>query len=173
MIVLSLVIFLLAILFAAVFLEPVRIHFYLDTDELDMHATARWTSMLSLNARVINYRLFITVRLFGKKVSAQFLKKGKKARTGTNIFEALALSDTRVEVSYGLNDPFLTGIFCAAADFAGALMRNAGITLEPDFLPDSEFLRVAAATSLNIGDTIVNLVKLKLRKRRTKYGSAA
>ncbi|MEL4106471.1 hypothetical protein AAFA46_06500 [Oscillospiraceae bacterium WX1] len=169
-----LVILLLTILIAAFFIEPVRISFFLDTDGPDMHANARWTRNITIEARIIDYQLFLTCRLFRKKIFAQFLKKrGKNAKSGANIFKALALSDSDVKISYGLSEPSLTGIFCAVADFFAALIQNVGIELEPDFFPEREYLHVKAGTSLNLGNTAINLIKSKFLKRRKKYGSTA
>lgn len=166
-----LVILLLAILVTAIFIEPMRISFFLDTDRLDMHANARWTRNITLEARIIDYHMFLTCWLFRKKIFARFLKRGKKVKSRENLFKALALSDSEVKISYGLSEPSLTGIFCAVADFAVALIRNVGIELEPDFFPEREFLHVKAVTSLNLGDTVLNLIKSKFTKRRKNYGS--
>jgi hypothetical protein len=171
--VLALIIILLAILAVVVFLEPVRITFLLDTDRLDMHAIARWAPFAALEARIIDYRLFVTVRLFGKKIVARYMKKDGNKKPRASHFEALALSGTTVKISCGLSEPHLTGIFCAAADFAGALIRDVGIELEPEFFPDREFLHLEAATSLNIGRTIIRLIKASILRRRNNYGSTA
>ena len=161
-----LVLVIFAAIAAVLFFEPVRISFSLDTDKPDMYARMRWLSFIGVDARLINYRLFITARLFSRKVAERFINKGNKSKSRYGVVKALALSDTRVKMAYGLNEPFLTGIFCAAADFAGALINNAGIELDPHFIPDQEFVRIKAATSLNLGKTFINLAIQKFRKQK-------
>jgi hypothetical protein len=174
MYVLLLIICILAIAAAAIFFEPVRITFLLDTDRLDMRALARWRPLLGIGAQIVDYRLYLTVRLFGWKIWSGFRKKGAGNGARGSLLKSMALSDTRVRISCGLSQPHVTGIFCAAVDFAGALISNVGIELEPEFVPDREFIRIRAVTSLNIGKTLVNLIKPKSNRarRRKIYGSA-
>ena len=173
MVILAFIIILLAIFIIIMFAEPVRISFLLDTDRLEMSAKGRWTAIAAFEARIIDYRLFVTVRLFGWKIFTGFLKKTGSKRPVSSVFQALALSDTSVEIAWGLNAPHLTGIFCAAAEFAGRLLRDADIALEPDFVPDREYLHLTAKTSLNLGKTVVNMLRVSRAKRRKGYGSAA
>ena len=63
-------------------------------------------------------------------------------------------------------------IFVAAADFAAALVKTADIELEPEFRPDNEFLRIEAATDLNAGKTLFNMLRKKITGRRESYGTA-
>ena len=173
MAVLTLVLLLMALVVILVFTQPVRISFILDTDRLDMHALARWTPVTALEARIVDSRLHVTVRLFGRKILARVIRRGARQGTAASMYKALAISGTTVNIACGLNAPHLTGYICAAAEAAGALVNSAGIEIEPDFFPDREYIRLRAATSLNIGRTLVNLIRASLFKRRKRYGSTA
>jgi len=161
-----------AAVLVAVFLKPVAISFLFDTNEMVMYAAAGWMRFVWVEARIIDYHLYITVFLFRKKIYAGFRKSRKKGRSVTAFFESMSLSNTSARISYGFYEPHLTGVFSAAADFAAALIRTADIELEPEFSPESEFLRIEAATHLNAGQTLFNMLKKKITRRRKNYGSA-
>ncbi len=162
-----------AALITAAFLNPVAISFLLDTNRMDMSAEARWKPFVRAEARIINYRLFVTAYLFRKKIYAGFIRQGEKERSHRALFESMYLSDTAVRIFYGFHEPHLTGLFSGAADFVAALLRKADIELAPDFTPDNEFLRVEAKTKLIAGKTLINMVGNKFARigRRKKYGS--
>lgn len=170
---LLLILFIIAALIIVLIFKPLVISFYLDTDKMDMHALARWHP-IRIEAKIINYRIFMRVFLFSKRIYARFLKSQKEKRSKTDLFRAMALSDTMIKISYGLNEPYLTGVFSGAAHFIKSLISTADIELEPEFIPENEFLRIKANTSLNIGRTLLNLLKLKFKnaRRRKNYGSA-
>ncbi|NLA87396.1 MAG: hypothetical protein GX847_09010 [Clostridiales bacterium] len=157
----------------AFFLNPVAVSFLLDTDQMDMLATASWKPLVRAEARIINYRLFVTVYLRRIRIYAGFIKPQKKGRSGKAFFESMDLSNTAVRISCGLHEPHLTGLFSGAADFATALVRTADIELEPVFTPCNEFLRIDAKTELNAGKTLFNMLRKKFAqiRRRNNYGS--
>lgn len=174
MYVLLLIVCLLTALTAAVFFEPVRISFLFDTDMASLRARARWMPFVVLDARMVDARPFVTLRFFGKRVYEGFFRgNGGKRRRGA-LVKAAALSDTHVSIACGFREPHLTGIFCAAADAAAAFVNASVLELEPDFLPEKEFLKIRAKAALSIGRTLVNMVREKLKtiKRRKNYGSA-
>jgi hypothetical protein len=173
MFILLLLLILIIAVIIAVFVKPVAVSFLLDTNQMDMHAQATWMPV-KVEASVKDYRLFIRVLLFRKKVYAGFLKPGKKRRKGRVQLEALDLSNTRAFVAYGFNEPYLTGIFSAAADITASLLNAADIELEPAFIPDNEFLKIEARTDLNAGKTLIRILRKKLQRtgRKTHYGSA-
>lgn len=164
----------IAVFIIALFFEPVAIYFSLDTDKMDMHALAKWTRIIKIQARVINNHLFITAYILRLRIYAGHLKPGKKSGSKKTLFEALDLSRTHAKISYGFSEPYLTGIFCAAADFAASLLQSADIELEPEFLPENEYLIIAAETQLNAGKTLINMIRMKFEnaKRRKNYGPA-
>lgn len=171
---LLLLLFIIAIIIIVVFFEPIVISFFLDTNKMDMHATVKWIPFIRIEGRVINYRLFITAYFFRKKIYAKFMKPREKGKSRKALFESMELSNTSAQITYGFNEPHLTGVFCGAADFIGSLIRSADIELEPVFIPENEFLRITAKTYLNAGRTLINMLSTKFRntRRRKSYGSA-
>lgn len=138
-----------------------------------MCAAARWMPF-RIEARVRDFRVFISVLFFGKRIYNGYMKQRKKSRKGKAVYEALDLSNTRAKISYGFNEPYLTGIFCAASGFGTVLFRSADIELDPVFFPEDEFLRIDAGTDINAGKTLVNMLKNKIANtgRRKNYGPA-
>lgn len=171
---LLLFLFLIAAIVMAIFFEPVSILFFLDTDKMDMHTSVKWIPFIRIEARVNHYRPFITVYFFRTKIYAGFLKQGKKSKSRKALFETMALSNTSAKISYGLSEPYLTGLFCGAADFIAVLIRSADIALEPEFIPENEFLKISAKTQLNAGKTFINMLRKNIQnsRRRNNYGSA-
>ncbi len=165
---------LLAVVIIAAFFEPVVISFFFDTNEMDMYAVARWIPFIRIVARIIEFRLHITVFVLRKKMVAGFMKPSKKSRSKKKLFDTLALSNTSATISYGFNEPYLTGIFCTAAEFAATLIRSADIALEPVFYTENDFLKISAKTELNTGKTLINMLRTKFisTRRRKNYGPA-
>lgn len=161
-----LIVSILAALAAVIFFEPVRISFLLDTDEADLRARARWMPVAALDARLVDARPFVTLRFFGKRVYEGFFRRsGGKKRRGA-LVKAAALSDTRVSIACGFHEPHLTGIFYAAANAAAAFVNASALELEPNFLPEKEFVKIRAKTALNIGRTLANMAREKLKTNR-------
>jgi hypothetical protein len=181
MIILWFVLLLAALLFIAVFTKPVHVFFHLDSSEMDMRAWFKWL-FVRAEADVIDYKVHLEVYLAGWRVFSDVLKKkGRQDRTThmstsaqyASKFNALDLHDTRVRMSYGFNEPQFTGIFCAAGCFIDTLLQDAEIEQYPDFLPDSEFLKIEAETNVNAGKTLLNMVQSKFHgeRRRKNYGT--
>jgi len=164
----------IAVLLIAIFFEPVAISFSLDTNKMDMNMSAKWMRFIRVETRVVNYRLFITVYFLGKKIGAGFKRPKKKGMSGKELAGSLHLSRTRANISYGFREPFLTGIFCAVADFAASLIESADIALQPEYVPENEYLIITAKSELNAGKTLINMLRIKTAKtrRRKNYGPA-
>ncbi len=163
--------FILIVIAAAVLImliTPVKIYFHLDTDEMDMHINAEWTRAILTEIRIINRRLFINVSLFGRKIMSRYLK----SKPRPDMIKAMNLRDTRINVRYGLNQPQLTGVFCAAAGLFNSLFSDARVEVIPDFVPVNEFIRVEGETTINTRKTLMSMIKLKFTKRRKIYGTA-
>jgi hypothetical protein len=147
MIILMLVLLLAAVLIIAAFTEPVRIRFQLDSSVMDMRAQIKWL-VVRAEARVIDYKVHLEVYAAGLRVYSDFLKK-KGRQGGAALWQnasklsakvkALDLQDTRIRISYGLNEPLLTGIFCAAIAFIEELLQYADIEQSPEFCRRANF----------------------------------
>jgi hypothetical protein len=161
MLILLIIACIIAFIIIAVFYAPVKIYCLLDTEIPDMSIRASWLSFLRVTARVIEYRLYIQVFLFNLNIVSRYLKSKGKRQRPADLIRAPELHGTEIKIRYGLNEPNLTGIFFSAAEFIAALIDGARVEIYPDFLPIIEFLRVEAATNLNIGRTVLNLAQLK------------
>lgn len=150
-----------------VFFAPVRIRFWLDTDGPDMEAQAVWLHILKLDFSVMDYKIHMTLRLFGRTVVKRFLKPPKKGR-GLRLehVRALDLHGTEMTIRYGFDAPSLTGIFSAAFEMIRSLMQTVDMALYPVFLPDHEFLTVDAETTLMIGRSLLNVMMYNRSERK-------
>lgn len=160
---------LLAIFFIvlAVFLVPVKISSYLDVSMEDVYAQATW-SFVNAEFKLIGNQALLCVFLFKVKIFSRFLNRKSKRkehkRSAIQVFKALRLNNTALDINYGFNEPYLTGIFFVLFDFIASVINIAEVGLYPDFLPEAEFLRIKAKTNLSIGETIINLSRQKMKR---------
>ncbi|SHH88530.1 hypothetical protein SAMN02745823_01358 [Sporobacter termitidis DSM 10068] len=156
----ALAIFLIAL---AIFLIPVKISSHLDVSMADVYTKATW-SFIKAELKLIGDQAFLRIFLFNMKVFSRFInrKRKKHRRSAVQILKALKLNHTALDINYGFNEPYLTGIFFVILNFIASIFNKAEVGLYPEFLPDAEFLRIKAKTNLNIGKTIINLSRQKV-----------
>lgn len=171
----------LAALIAAVFIAPVGIDFLFDTVAASVSLRARWLGVVRGEGTAAGGHIHLTLRLFSARLYAGPLrpKRGADSFSLRALLNAAVLSDIRIRFSYGSDEPHLTGYFCAAGEFLRTLLAQlptADVVIEPEFLPQEEFLTVAARARLNAGRTLWNLLKMRFHikkpRRRHRYGSA-
>lgn len=155
----------LMILLVLAYSEPLNIKFIFNSTDADMHLAMVWLRDIKINAVIKELRPYVSVFVFDREVMSRFLKK-RKGQGGT--ITALALHDTDVRISYGLNSFAATGLISAALGVLGSVGKIDHFEQIPEFLPADEYLKIDAATKLNIGKTVSNMIllKSKLRKRR-------
>jgi hypothetical protein len=166
---LLLFLFLAVIFIVSLLYEPVSVSFLLDTVKMDMHAAARWTQNLRIEARTVNYSLLIRVYLYGLKVYSGSLKK--RVKSGRKILSSLKLTDTAVKINCGFREPLLLGFFCAGAGIIASLLKPKYMVLEPEFTTGDEYLVIKAKTKLQTLETLKNMLRMKSQSttRRKSY----
>lgn len=165
---LLLFLFIAVILLASAFYEPVAVSFLLDTDRMDMHAKALWLRFIKVEARPVEYSVFIRVYLFNMKIYSGSVKPKNKMKSKRDMIKSLELSDTAISISYGITNPFLLGVFSAAAGIISSLIDASQLDLEPSFITGTEYLTVAAKTKIMTGKTLINMLRIKLNNTRRK-----
>jgi hypothetical protein len=151
-----------------IYYKPLRVSFLLDSDEMKMMATMTWLRIIKAEVMIVEYKPHISLYFRDKKIYSKIRKMKEKA--GGNSWRALSLHDSKIRTFYGLSQPHLTGIFYAAANFLSSLTKTIEIEQYPEYAPLNEYLRIEAKTSVNLGKSLFNLIRLKMnrKKRREK-----
>ncbi len=100
------------------------------------------------NIRIVNHRII-------SKHGSFNLKRLVKSIDATKI---------RVKMNYGLNDPFQTGILCGALNILSSFLDIEEIIQVPDFLAQSNYVRIEAEALINVRHSILNFAKTKNKK---------
>jgi hypothetical protein len=163
------IVLLAAVLAYLIFEKPVGVYFLLDSDEMEMMVRATWLGSIRSDIRIVEQRPHINIFFGNRRIYSKTMEKNKTHDgSGRLHLKALRLSDTKIKTFYGLAEPHLTGILYGATEFIASFAVAAEIMQFPDYVPDREYLRIEAETRLNIGATIVSLISLKFRKRRSE-----
>ncbi|NMA38515.1 MAG: hypothetical protein GX942_09475 [Papillibacter sp.] len=165
---LLLFLFIAVILLVSAFYEPVAVSFLLDTDRMDMHAKALWMRFIKVEAKPLEFSVYITVYIFNKKIYSGLVKRKNKKISKRDMLKSLKLSDTAISIRYGITNPFLLGIFSAAAGIISSLISARLVELEPCFVTGTEYLTIAGKTKIMTGKTLINMLRIKLNNTRRK-----
>lgn len=169
---LFIVLLILAFVFV-LFEVPSQILCVLDTDRNIFYGVLSWLSpLLKVEFEMVDYSPCLTFYLFHKRIATKTLQK----RTGKNKYnlKAISLKNSYITLNYGLVNPFSTGIANGIIEAFYSFFHDIYFESIPDFFPDHEYIVVKAKSDLNIGETIINIIRLrthKNNKRSDKYGS--
>lgn len=99
----------------------------------------------------------LNAELFKKRLVKKVTSKGSASR----LLKAAKVTNVDVSTSYGLEDPFATGIVYGAMNLAAAYLPRARIRLLPDFMSSETYVNVNADANFKLGQTIVSYIKNK------------
>lgn len=108
----------------------------------------------------------LSVYLFKRKVYSGQLNTGERAGDSTELIKASSPSDIQMDIDYGFRDPFVTGIACGSIGAVSELANFMEFRQRPDFATDEDYIRLDATASVNVGNTLVNYARAKIRKRK-------
>lgn len=161
--VLIFILLLLLVLIILIFAVAIRLTFILDTDKEDMKVTLIWLyPFIKLIVKMENARPLLIVCLFKKKVYERILKKKRRKRDNMELVRLAKTEDFNVTASYGFVDPATTGVTCAGINIISNLI-GANINNRPNFMPQNNYVYLNANASVNVGQTLVNLIKAKFK----------
>ncbi|NLL45325.1 MAG: hypothetical protein GX250_00775 [Clostridiales bacterium] len=159
----------IATLIYLIFTRPVELSFWLSSGEKDMELHVSWLGVLRACVKRVNFRTHVAAYVFKARIYSGFLKKTGKG-FNSEIIRALSLSDTELKTCYGLNGPHITGILFGVLSAIASMVGLERFEQYPEFLSGEEYLQIEGSSKLNIGRTVSNYVRLKLKKRkRRKY----
>jgi hypothetical protein len=107
---------------------------------------------------------FIIVYIFKIKVYKKPLKIKKNTNTRINLYKAVNPNNIEMTTHYGFKDPFHTGIVCGAFSIIAGYINLAKIKQFPNFMASNDYIYVDAKANINIGNSIIYLVKNKFKK---------
>jgi len=156
----------LAVLVYLFFEKPLKVGFLLDSDEMKMMAAVTWLKIFKAELKIVDTKPQISIYIKSKRIYSQSVKKAKKKDMSS--FRALSLKDTKVNIFYGLIRPDINGMLYAVLKFIGSLTDSVEVEQYPEYFPENEYLRIEADTNVNIGNSIVNLIKQKLESNKRR-----
>lgn len=162
MTIILLVLLVLFVVLLAISYIPLKLRFYLNTDTADAHASAAWPFMKT-EVTLMDGRVFLCVFLFKFRIFSRLLKHHQKEPKTSVIqtLKALELNKTTLDIEYGLNEPYFTGMLYVMIDYFAAVFNIAEVNINPDFLPDTEYMTIDANADLHVASTIMNFLKEK------------
>lgn len=153
-----------ALIFLLVYLayrRPMEAEFLLDSDGPEIKLVLTWLSFFRMEAELAPDGAHARVYLFDIRISSRRIIA--KRKTSLKLFSALSLSDTSLRLGYALNDPFLNGLMLIGISMAGDMAGTVELEQFPDFIPGREYLYLEGTTQLNLGRTMANLIRSKIR----------
>lgn len=163
------IVLLLSIFVMLAFTRLSTVAMQLDTDRNDFHFLFYWLyPLLKSRVEFSNYRPLLTVYLFNIRVFSKVLRANKKKKQKQPVldyYHALDLRNLSMKASYGLGNPFTTGIFAGTIGLFAPFLRNAEIVTYPDFFSAGDYISVQASAKMNIGNTVLSMLRLKRKNK--------
>lgn len=157
----------------ALFTVSARVTLNLDTDENMLSVKSSWLiQTASVQFLKKESRQKVSIFFSGKRIASWNIRlkpKAKKRRRGLFYVRALSMERARCKTAYGFSTPFLTGISSGFPLFIQSIVPNISIEMTPDFFSDHAYLIVRAEAKLNLGRTILNLIRKRPDKRSEKH----
>lgn len=157
----------IAVLVYLIFARPVELSFWLSSGETDMELHVSWLRFLRAIVKRVNSRTHVAAYVFKGRIYSGFLKKTGKG-FNSEVIKALSLSDTEVKTSYGLSGPHITGILFGVLSAVASVVGLERFEQYPEFFSGEEYLQIEGSSKLNIGRTVANYVRSKLKKRKRR-----
>ena len=144
------------------FLIALKIKVVLNTDETDLNMTVFWIRpFIKAMVSMENATPVLKLYLFNKRILKRALKNGKNKQKGMNLVQITNPKDIHVNVHYGFRDPFTTGIACGAINIASQFIDIDEMNQTPDFLTGNDYIYLDATAKVNLGSTLIKLLKSK------------
>lgn len=170
MILFLIILLLLGLFVWSLFEKPAVVNGYLNTNTDELLLTLNWYgSFFKAEINIIKYSPRLSIFIFQKRIYSKAVKKRKgKRKMNLEDIRALVLYDEYATVRYGLDNPFSTGIACGLMEIIQTYFSGIRITQVPDFIPFQEYVEMDAGAKLNIGKTVVNILRLQSERKGEK-----
>lgn len=171
----SISLFLILLIFELLAIIPLKVKVIVDSKELPNFCfKASWLSpFLKGTVTKENSSMFLTVYLFNAKV---LKKELKNASTGyidkLNLIKDLKVNFIDVKVSYGFEDPSITGMLCGAVDLVSSYINLDTLYNDFDFCSDYDYFNLNVLANINMINLLVTICKYnKKAKVSPLYGT--
>lgn len=152
----------LIIFLVLLFLIALRIKVVLNTEKSDAKMTLFWLGPV--------FKAFITMKdsspvirlaIFDKVIMKIKPKPRPKKSTSDKfkLVQQINPQDVHVNFRYGFNDPYNTGVACGAVNMASQFINIDSLIHTPDFTSSKDYIYLNATAKLNLGSTLVRLIK--------------
>lgn len=151
------------------FIISMRVIFTFSSNEARATLTLLWLYPFFKAAMIFEASSpILTVSLFNNKVYTRTLNLGKQQQNMVGLrrmklVRAVSLSNIDVDTSYGFVDPSATGIACGIINIITQFVDVDSLYQQPNFTTDNDYIDVHATANLNIGLTLVNLIRGYIR----------
>ena len=150
----------LSILIILLFTITLRVKLLFDTVSEDMNATLLWLKpFIKVSLTVRNTKPMYILYLFNKRILEKTLRPGKNKINRLDLIKLTDIRDININTSYGFRDPFTTGIACGAIHIASQFINIESIKQTPDFTAQNDYIYFDAIAKVNIGSTLVKMVR--------------
>lgn len=147
-----------------IFAFALEIKMKMDTVGKQYTVSALWLyPFFEAEIELENTKPMLTIFLFEKKVYRGAVKL-KKRKPKSGLMKAVKMEDVQITADYGFKNPAVTGIICGAMNIAKTFV-NFKTQQFPNFMTSNDYMTLNATAAVNMGNTLVNLTKNKLRTR--------
>ena len=149
------------------FTVSLRVKIVFDTCKTNLNMTLLWLhSFIKALVTIEDSSPMVTLFLLNKKIFKrrlfkERLKSSKGKLNGMELIKVVDSSDVHVNAQYGFRDPFNTGIACGAISAASQFINIDVINQQPDFTTENDYIYLDAKANVNIGSTLINLIRFK------------
>jgi hypothetical protein len=179
MVAVLIVILLLLLVILLLFTVKAKVVLSVNTGNMEMRGSFLWLFPL-FRADFIyeNSKPALEIYLFNRKIYTHRLRLAKRraGKTGLSKLEmirSIALSDVDVKASYGFFSPFATGIVCGTLGIITQYVNIDSFEQIPDFEADEDYIYIHATAYLDMGSTLINLIRAygKSSSNKLSYGT--
>ena len=149
------------------FTIALRVKIVVDTCKTNLNMTLLWLhSFIKALVTIEDSKPMLTLyllnkKLFKRRLFKQRIKSSKGKLSGMDFIKVLDSRDVHVNAQYGFRDPFNTGITCGAISAASQFINIDSINQLPDFTTENDYVYLDAKAKVNIGSTLIKLIKFK------------
>ena len=162
MVLIYLILLVVVVLIILLFTVALKVKIVFDTYKTSLNMTLLWLhSFLKALVTIENTKPMLTLYLLNKKLFKRSLKSGRGNLKSMDLVKVVDYRDVHVDASYGFRDPFTTGITCGAINAALQGINIDSVNQTPDFATENDYIYLDARAKVNLGSTLVRLLRFK------------
>ena len=164
--ILFIILLIVLVIIILLFTVALKVKVVVDTCKTNLNMTFLWLhSFLKALVTIEDTKPMVTLYLLNRKLFKRKLKTSKGKHEGKlssmDFVKLVDCKDVHVNAQYGFRDPFTTGITCGAINAASQFINIDSINQVPDFATDNDYIYLDARAKVNMGSTLIKLLKFK------------